>query len=118
MSAYAQMTWTGLALLVFFLLICGCVSSNVGDISYTGSGLSATINNPGQPADGFIQVTIYKVNGLVQQEYTVVMKGMKLESGQNTVIIPVTLESGSYKLNIYLFEKGERKSAVIRDIVV
>jgi hypothetical protein len=112
------MTRTGLALLVFFFIICGCVSSNVGDISYTGSGLSATINNPGQPVDGFIQVTIYKVNGLVQQEYTVVMKGMRLESGKNTVIIPGTLEPGTYKLNVYLFEKGERKTAVIRDIVV
>ncbi len=118
MSAHSQIIPTAFALLVLFLFLCGCVSSTVGDISYTGSGLSATINNPGQPADGFIQVTIYKVNGLAQDEYTVVMKGMKLESGENTVIIPVTLEPGIYKLNVYLFEKGERKTAVIRDIVV
>jgi hypothetical protein len=46
------------------------------------------------------------------------MAGVKLASGENSVRIPVTLRPGTYKLNIYLIQEGERKTAVIRDIVV
>ncbi len=33
MSAHSQIIPTAFALLVLFLFLCGCVSSNVGDIS-------------------------------------------------------------------------------------
>jgi hypothetical protein len=46
------------------------------------------------------------------------MTGVKLKNGENTVKIPVSLQPGTYKLNIYLIQEGERKTAVIRDIVV
>ena len=118
MSEHSQIIRIGLAFLVLFPFLCGCVSSSVGDINYTNGRLAATVNNPGQPADAFVQVTVYQVNGLSQQEYTVVMTGVKLKSGENTVMIPVTLAPGTYKLNIYLIQEGERKTAVIRDIVV
>lgn len=118
MPVYSQIIRNGLVLLILFSFLCGCVSSSVGTISYTNSGLQTTIENAGQPADAFVQVTIYKVNGLSQEEYTVLMTGVKLKSGNNTVIIPVTLDPGTYKLKIYLIQDGERKTAVIRDIVV
>lgn len=118
MSVHSQITRIAVIFLVLFSFLCGCVSSSVGDISYTNRGLAATVNNPGQPVDAFVQVTVYQVDGLSQQEYTVVMTGVKLKSGDNTVMIPVTLKPGSYKLNIYLIQEGERKTAVIRDIVV
>ncbi|MCK9592202.1 MAG: hypothetical protein M0Q91_09375 [Methanoregula sp.] len=118
MSAHSNIISAGIAFLVLFLFMCGCVSSSVGDIIYTNGSLAATINNPGQPVDAFVQVTVYQVDGLSQQEYTVVMAGVKLASGENSVRIPVTLRPGTYKLNIYLIQEGERKTAVIRDIVV
>jgi len=118
MSAHSQIVRTGLAFLVLFSFLCGCVSSSVGDISYTKGGLAARITNPGEPADAFVQVTVYQVNGLFQQEHTVVMTAVRLETGENTVKIPVTLQPGTYKLNIYLIQQGERKTAVIRDIIV
>lgn len=118
MSAHSQIISAGLAVLVLFSLLCGCVSSSVGDISYTNGGLAAMINNPGQPADAFVQVTVDQVNGLSQKDLTVVMHGVRLMTGDNTVMIPVTLEPGTYKLKIYLIQDGERKTAVIRDIVV
>jgi hypothetical protein len=118
MSAPSQIIAAGLALLVLFLAVCGCVSSSIGDISYTNGGLAATVNNPGQPTNAFVQVTIYQVTGLSQQELSVVMTSVKLKSGDNNVLIPVVLKPGNYKLNIYLIQDGERKTAVIRDIVV
>lgn len=118
MSAHSQIFKTGFVVLVFFSFLCGCVSNSIGDIRYVNGALVATISNPGQPADVFIQVTVDQVNGLSQQEYTVVMQGVKLKSGENKVTIPVTLGPGTYKLKIYLIQDGERKTAVIRDIVV
>jgi hypothetical protein len=118
MSAHLPITRTALAFLILFSFLCGCVSSSVGDVTYKNGGLTAAISNPGQPADAFVQVTVYKVDGLSQSEYTVVMTGVKLKNGENTVMIPVSLEPGAYKLNIYLIQEGERKTAVIRDIVV
>jgi len=118
MSAPSQIIINVLAVLVLFCVVCGCVSSSIGDISYKNGGLAAIINNPGQPTNAFVQVTIYQVTGLSQQEQSVVMTSVKLKSGDNNVFIPVVLKPGNYKLNIYLIQDGERKTAVIRDIVV
>jgi hypothetical protein len=118
MSAPSQIITTGLALLVLFSVVCGCVSSCIGIVTYTNGGLAATINNPGEPTNAFVQVTIYQVTVLSQQEQSVVMSSVNLKSGDNNVFIPVKLKPGNYKLNIYLIQDGERKTAVIRDIVV
>jgi hypothetical protein len=118
MSEPSQIITTGLALLVLFSVVCGCVSSSIGDVTYRNGGLAATINNPGEPTNAFVQVTIYQVTDLSQQEQSVVMTLVKLKSGDNNVFIPVMLKPGNYKLNIYLIQDGERKTAVIRDIVV
>jgi hypothetical protein len=118
MSAPLQIIATGLALVVLFSVVCGCVSSSIGDVSYTNGGIAATISNPGQPTNAFVQVTIYQVTGLMQQEQSFVMHPVKLNNGDNNVFIPLTLKPGNYKLNIYLIQDGERKTAVIRDIVV
>jgi len=118
MSAKLQIITTELALLGLFLLLCGCVSMSIGDVSYENNGLSAMIYNPGEPSDAFVQVTIYTVNGIVQQEHTVIMHPVKLESGNNKIMIPATLKPGTYKLYVYLIQNNERQTAVIRDIVV
>ena len=118
MSAPSQIIQAGLALLVLFSVVCGCVSSSIGDVSYTNGGLGATINNPGQPTNAFVQVTIYQVTGLTQQEQSFVMHPVKLNKGDNNVFIPLMLKPGNYKLTIYLIQDGERRTAVIRDIVV
>jgi hypothetical protein len=106
------------ALLILFIVLCGCISTSFGDVRYANGGITATINNPDGPADAFVQVTIYQVTGLTQQEYSVVMASARLLTGDNSVLIPVTLGPGTYKLKMYLIQGGERKTAVIRDIVV
>ena len=118
MFAHVRTSACELALLALLIFLCGCISSSIGEVSYSGANITAGINNPNQPSDAFVQVTIYRVTGLSQQEHTVVMAGTKLETGDNTVMIPVALAPGKYKLKIYLIQNGERKTAVIRDIVV
>jgi hypothetical protein len=46
------------------------------------------------------------------------MHPVMLNTGDNNVFIPLSLKPGKYKLNMYLIQDGERKTAVIRDIVV
>jgi len=118
MFAHVRTSACELALLVLFLFLCGCISSSIGEVGYSGDNITAGISNPNEPSDAFVQVTIYRVTGLSQQEHSVVMTGVKLETGDNTVRIPVALAPGNYKLKMYLIQNGERKTAVIRDIVV
>jgi hypothetical protein len=118
MSAPLQIILKGLAILVLFSVVCGCVSSSIGTVSYTDKGIATTITNPGQPTNAFVQVTVFQVTGLSQQEQSYVMHPVRLENGDNNVFIPLMLKPGNYKLNIYLIQDGERKTAVIRDIAV
>jgi len=118
MFAHVRTPACEIALLVLLVFLCGCVSSSIGDVGYSGDNITASINNPNEPSDAFVQATIYQVNGLSQQEHSVVMASVKLKTGDNTVQIPAPLDPGTYKLKMYLIQNGERKTAVIRDIVV
>ena len=118
MFAHVRILACEIAFLALLIFLCGCISSSIGEVGYANDGITASINNPNAPSDAFVQVTIYRVAGLSQQEYSVVMTSAKLNTGSNTVLIPVILTPGNYKLKMYLIQNGERKTAVIRDIVV
>jgi hypothetical protein len=118
MSALKNAYLTGLLVLLMFPFFAGCISISVGDVGYTNGSIYATITNPGDPADTYIQVTVYKITDLQQKELTVANSPAMLNSGENTILIPAALEPGRYKCYVYLLSKGERKTAVIRDFVV
>jgi hypothetical protein len=103
---------------VLLVLLSGCISAGIGDARYNNDGISVSLNSSGTIPDAFMQVTIYQVKDLQQQEYLVVTSPVNLKPGENTVFFPARLEPGTYKLRIYLIYDGERKTAVIRDIVV
>lgn len=107
-----------LVLCVLLVVLSGCTSLAVGDARYHNGGISVNLNSSSTMPDAFMQVTIYQVKDLQQQEYFVVTSPVNLESGENTVFFPARLEPGTYKLRIYLIHDSERKTAVIRDIVV
>ncbi len=105
--------------MVFFaLLSTACVSTTIGDVAYSGGGLSLSVSHDGGPSEGYVQVTIYQIQDNRQDERNVLYAPLALQQGQNAVFIPGTLEPGQYKLYIYLIQNGERKAAAIRDIVV
>ena len=103
---------------VLLVVLSGCTSPAVGDARYHNGGISVSLNSSSTMPDAFMQVTIYRVKDLQQQEYLVVTSPVNLKPGENTVFFPAQLEAGTYKLRIYLIHDGERKTAVIRDIVV
>lgn len=100
------------------LLSAACVSSAIGEIAYSGNGLSLSISHDGRPSEGYVQVTVYRITGNQQEETDVFYAPLALHQGENTAFVPGTLEPGNYKLYIYLIQDNERKTAAIRDIVV
>ena len=109
-----------LCLCLVFLLVLetGCTSAAIGDVSYGNRTLTVPVSSTADPVDAFIQVTVYKIRDLHQQELTTVQQPVHLASGENTLQVPLSLEPGSYKLYIYILKPGERQTAAIRDIVV
>jgi hypothetical protein len=107
-----------LILCVLLVVLSGCISAVVGDARYYNGGISVNLNSGNPMPDAFMQVTVYQVKDLQQQEYLVLYSPVNLKIGENTVFFPAQLEPGTYKLRIYLIHDGERKTAVIRDIVV
>ena len=107
------------SLLVFcFLVTGGCISATIGDVKYEENQISVAIENPYPASDTTLQVTIYRILDLRQQEIATVWNTTTINKGSTTIILPCHLEGGTYKLYLYLLQNGERKTAVIRDIVV
>jgi hypothetical protein len=112
-----------LSLIIAGIVLCSlfftaCVSTNIGDVTYSGRGLSLSVSHTGQPSEGYIQITVFRIRENLQEETTVLYAPLVLRQGENSVTVPSTLEPGQYKLYIYLIQNGERKTAAIRDIMV
>jgi hypothetical protein len=103
---------------ILAILCAGCVSTNVGDASYSNGSVMVRITNTGDPIPVTIQVTAYRIQDLHQQMYTIAGAPVTIPAGETVVTVPVELEPGTYKLYIYVLRDGDRKNAVIRDITV
>ena len=116
------MTGRGCIPLVFCLCMilaaAGCTSVSVGDVAYTSNNLTATISNPGTPLSVGVQATVYSLSEFGQDELSYNATTANLSGSENTVVIPLHLDPGKYRIFIYITDNGERISAVIRDITV
>jgi len=111
----------GLLLLLFCMLLVissGFTSPAIDEARYEKGGISVRRARSRHVVDTSRQVTICQIRDLQQKEYTIVNTPVTLKTGNNEINLPAPLEPGSYKHSIYLIQNGERKSAVIRDIVV
>ena len=100
------------------LLAAGCLATEIGDVNYNNDTITVSVTNNGEPSVGYLQVTVYELRDLHQEEKTVLMVPVTLQSGSNRVDVLKTLSPGTYKLYVYILIDGDRKTAVIRDIVV
>jgi hypothetical protein len=118
MSEYPFLPISVIILFLASAITTGCMSTTVGDLQYTDNSLRVNIVQDKKPADIFLQLSIFRTAGLSQQEYNVTFDQVRLEPGNNSLVIPARLEPGTYKIYIYIIEEGKRKTAVIRDIEV
>jgi hypothetical protein len=106
------------ALLIAFMIAGGCMSTNIGDVSYADGGFTLSVTNAGEPTEAHIQVTVYQIQDLHQTELSVLNTSVLLQKGENRVKVPGQIGPGRYKLYVYLVRNGTRQTAVIRDILV
>jgi hypothetical protein len=118
MSCTANSFLSGILVVSLFSLCAGCLSTGVGDTWYSNNSVMVNISHTGDPSDVSVQVTVYRITNLTQEKDTIVSTPVTMVNGENTVAIPLRLEPGSYKLYVYVLGNGDRKAAVIRDIVV
>lgn len=105
-------------LLILFLLGAGCTSNNIGDVAYRNGTVAVQVTSTGDTGDAFVQVTVFEIKDLRQQELTVFTSPATLHRGENIVMVPGTLPPGKYKLYVYILKPDERQTATIRDIEV
>jgi len=100
------------------VLSAGCLTYSIHDATYDGDGITIRTSYNGETTDKAMQVTIYDLSGFRQVQVDKIVQPVTFESGENVVFFPVELESGKYRLHIYITKDGERISSVIRDIEV
>ena len=105
-------------LCIILILSAGCTSLAIGDVTPTDQGMKVHVTNGGDPINAGIQVRIFRIHDLMQQELTNTGVTVALDHGENVVNVPVRVEPGTYKLYVYVTMNGERKTASIKDIVV
>lgn len=107
------------AVLIISLSFCsGCTSTTVGDTWYENQSVRAMVSHTGEPANLTVQLTVYRIDGMSQEFFTVINTPVSLSQGDTLVILPTELPPGSYKLFVYVLGDNDRKTAVIRDITV
>ncbi|MCX6691265.1 MAG: hypothetical protein NTW33_04245 [Methanoregula sp.] len=105
-------------LCIILVLSAGCTSLAIGDVTPTDQGMKVHVTNSGDPITAGIQVRVFRIHELTQQELTNTGVTATLNQGENVVNVPVRVEPGTYKLYVYVTMNGERKTASIKDIVV
>lgn len=109
-----------LVLLVSFMLFftAGCVSSAVGDVGYNHGNITIAIDHSGAPVETGVQARIFTLSEFEQHELLTTGTDVTLATGKNSIVLPVSLSPGRYKIFVYLTTDGQRETAVIRDISV
>jgi len=105
-------------LCILFAFCAGCTSLAIGNVAAARENLTVQVTNTGTPVDAGVQVRVYKIQGLGQKELTVTGVPATLKNGENTVIMPLHLEPGTYKIYIYVTVSNERQAASIKDLVI
>ncbi|MDD1677596.1 MAG: hypothetical protein LUO93_00230 [Methanomicrobiales archaeon] len=96
----------------------GCMTASVGEVSYRQNTLHISATNQDPATQAVLQVTIFRVENLVQTEIFRQAEFIQFESGTREYQMPVTLDPGTYKIYIYITVNGDSKARVVRDLVV
>jgi hypothetical protein len=96
----------------------GCIGIGFGEVTYSAGHLGVTVDNPSDPLEATLQVTVFRTEDFKQTEVANFAEMVTFQSGQNAFTFPVDLEPGTYKLYLYITKGSTRTVSVIRDIRV
>jgi hypothetical protein len=99
-------------------VIAGCMTASIGEVSYRQNSLYLTATNEDPTTQAVLQVTVFRVENLVQTEIFRKADFIQFESGTHEYRMPIRLEPGTYKTYIYITVDGDSKARVVRDLVV
>ncbi|WP_148208201.1 hypothetical protein [Methanosphaerula palustris] len=94
------------------------MTTEFGTISYTPGALHLNVSGAENRTDAVLQVTVYALQDLQQQEIYKQADYISVKKGENSYTESMTLDPGSYRVYLYLTYGNERKAAVIRDLKV
>ncbi|MDK2974819.1 MAG: hypothetical protein PWP08_1190 [Methanofollis sp.] len=96
----------------------GCTGIGFGEVTYSEGQLLVMVDNPSEPVEATLQVTIFRTGDFKQTEVANIVEGETIQTGQTSYTFPVDLEPGVYKLYLYITKGNARTVSVIRDIRV
>jgi hypothetical protein len=99
-------------------VIAGCMTASVGEVSYRSNSLYISATNQDPSVEAVLQVTVFRIENLVQTEIFRQAEFIQFESGTQEYQMPITLDPGTYKIYIYITVNGDSKARVVRDLVV
>jgi len=114
----------GIAVFPTILCLCiliwtgGCTGIGFGEVTYSEGKIGAVVDNPSEPVEATLQVTVFKTDDFKQIEVANFAEMVTFQTGQSTYTFPVDLEPGTYKLYLYITKGSTRTVSVIRDIRV
>ncbi len=105
-------------LLILCATLAGCMSASIGDISYQDESLQIRATNEEQTTQAVLQVTVYQIQDFTQTEFFKKAEFVQFEAGTHMYNVPVRLDTGTYKVYVYIIVDGDSKARVVRDLVV
>ena len=85
---------------------------------YNNRKISENLINLRKSADDRMPMTGHPIKNFPQIEHPIVDSHVSLKNNEKEISIPAPIEPGRYKLPLKLFQNGEQKTAVIRNILV
>jgi hypothetical protein len=107
-----------LALVIGIISCTGCLSLEIGDVSYSDGGIHVQIYNDGNSTIRIFKITVYQLENFEQHEVLQRSELVSLMPGESSLFIPLPLEKGRYKLYLSLSTGEDRRFVVIRDVEV
>jgi outer membrane protein assembly factor BamE (lipoprotein component of BamABCDE complex) len=106
-------------LLVLAAIACaGCLSVNIGDVSYSDGGFNVILTNEGNTTMRIVRMTVYETRDFEQHQIFQKSELVSVKEGTSRVFIPANLTKGTYKVYLSIATGDEQRYTVIRDVRV
>ena len=84
------------ALVTGIMFCAGCLSLEIGDVSYSDGGINISFNNEGNSTIRILKITVYQVDNFEQREVLQKSEMVTLKPGESSLFIPLPLERSKF----------------------